>query len=102
MSVKVVQNLEGGSLENERGRYVHVKVNYKGRAGRIPFYANAGVQYNNRYFIEGSGFSIATGEAGVPFSAGGLSFKAFARFQKGMKKGFDDKAYAGFSVGYGR
>lgn len=67
----------------------------------VPLSVKGDVHYNERYFSQNSGWSVAQFSAGVPFDLGKLSITPEALFQKALdEKNFKDNTEFSVSVRY--
>jgi len=107
--LRFTQNFSGGTLSNSKGNHLDLILVYNGKTGKIPvigkeipFSLDGNIQYNNKYFIGNSGFSVAQAQLSLPFEINEVSVTPRLRFQKAIdKKYFKDITDFGVSVGYG-
>ncbi|MBI2107023.1 hypothetical protein HYT57_03490 [Candidatus Woesearchaeota archaeon] len=98
--LKLVQNISAGTFDNSKGQEVSLSLNESRNVGRIPVSLDAHFHYNNHYFIEGSGVSVVQAEASMPLSYRGVSINPSFKFQKAVKKDFDDKTGLSLMLNY--
>ena len=100
-SLRFVQNFSGGNLKNSKGSYITLTLNHNNSIGKIPISLEGSLQYNNRYFIENRGFSIAQADFSLPFELNDISITPKIRFRKALDKdNFENSTDFGLSLDY--
>lgn len=93
-SLTFVQSIDGDGFDNGNGNYLDFSV----RNDKIDIVAS--IQYNNKYYLESPGFSIARISLSKTFGYYNINITPQIRFQKGLRKEFNDRFETIISVNF--
>jgi len=97
----VERNLSAGGYDNDHGTYVDLEVNHNLVVGPVTIPVNAHVQYNNHYFADYSGASVAQIDASLPMSLGKLALTPKLKAQKTLNgKNFNNEMVTSVTANY--